>query len=80
MTKALFKIALIGISVLFVCACPRETREPRGMEEPTLTVHLYPEGQDADVGIVEDGVRVTLGPGESNGVTEEEYFWPADSS
>lgn len=80
MTKALFKIALIGISVLFVCACPRETRELRGMEEPTLTVHLYPEGQDADVGIVEDGVQVTLGPGESNGVTEEEYFWPADSS
>ena len=50
------------------------------MDEPTLVVHLYPEGQEVDRGIVEDGVKVTLGPWESNGLTEDEFFWPADST
>lgn len=30
-------------------------------------VYLYPEGQGVDKGIVEDGVAITLGPGEDNG-------------
>lgn len=34
--------------------------------QPTATVLLYPKGQNVDRGIVENGVAVTLGPGESN--------------
>lgn len=34
---------------------------------PKTTVLLYPQGQNADAGIVENGVAVTLGPLESNG-------------
>ena len=49
-----------------------------GIYTPDLTVHLYPQGQDVDCGIVEDGVRITLGPGESNALADEEFFWPAD--
>ena len=40
--------------------------------EPSAVVKLYPEGQSADKGIVENGVAVTLGPGESNGFQEAE--------
>ncbi|MBO4447196.1 MAG: alpha/beta hydrolase [Bacteroidales bacterium] len=38
---------------------------------PSMTVLLYPEGQEAAdaKGIMEDGVYVTLGPGESNGLS-----------
>ena len=36
---------------------------------PTKTVRLYPAGQGVDQGIVEGGKAVTLGPGESNGLT-----------
>lgn len=79
MRRLIAILALIAISVPFVISCA-SVEEPQGMTEPTLTVHLYPEGQEVDKGISEDGVQVTLGPGESNGVTEEEYFWPADSS
>lgn len=39
--------------------------------KPTATVRLYPEGQEVDRGIVEGGRAVTLGPGESNGLTGE---------
>lgn len=40
--------------------------------QPTLTVRLYPQGQNTDLGIVENGVALTLGPGESNGLTGPE--------
>ena len=33
---------------------------------PDKVVRLYPEGQGSDVGIVENGREITLGPGESN--------------
>lgn len=36
--------------------------------KPTLSLKLYPEGQTVDKGIVENGVAVTLGPCESNGL------------
>lgn len=39
---------------------------------PDSVVLLYPEGQDVDCGIVENGVQVTLGPLESNGITGPE--------
>ena len=35
--------------------------------KPSFSIRLYPEGQGVDKGIVEKGVAVTLGPGESNG-------------
>lgn len=40
-------------------------------------VYLYPEGQNVDKGIVEDGVAITLGPGESNGKTGDETTNPS---
>ena len=39
---------------------------------PTKVMRLYPQGQSVDAGIVENGVKVTLGPGESNGLTTPE--------
>lgn len=38
---------------------------------PDMTVRLYPEGQNSDKGITENGIAVTLGPGESNGLEGE---------
>lgn len=40
--------------------------------EPDLTIMLYPEGQDKNMGIVENGRQITDGPGESNGITRPE--------
>ena len=40
--------------------------------DPSPVVRLYPQGQGVDKGIVEDGVAVTFGPGESNGFTKPE--------
>ncbi|MBR1575614.1 MAG: alpha/beta hydrolase [Bacteroidales bacterium] len=64
------KMLYFSAFALFCLAvsCQHETAEPAaaGLTEPTATVLLYPEGQDVDSGIVEDGVTVTLGPGESN--------------
>ena len=37
------------------------------------TVLLYPEGQGVNKGIVEDGVAITLGPGESTEATSPEF-------
>ena len=63
-------LALLGL----VAACRSEAPEavPQGLHEPTATVLLYPEGQDVDRGIVEGGVAITPGPGESNGLTGPE--------
>ncbi len=41
-------------------------------QEADKVVYLYPEGQESDKGIEENGVVVTLGPNESNGFTQEE--------
>ena len=43
--------------------------QPKTKLRPTKTVLLYPEGQSVDKGITENGVTVTLGPGESNGLS-----------
>lgn len=45
---------------------------PKTSLRPDRTVLLYPEGQGVDKGIVENGITVTLGPGEDNGLTGEE--------
>lgn len=39
------------------------------LPSPTKTLKLYPEGQNVDKGIVENGVQITLGPLEANGLT-----------
>lgn len=44
--------------------------------KPNYIVKLYPEGQNIDKGIVENGVQITLGPGESNGLTGPEVVPP----
>lgn len=40
--------------------------------KPNFVVNLYPQGQEVDAGIVENGIQVTLGPGESNGFSGTE--------
>jgi len=51
-----------------------QTDQASYAREPDCTVRLYPEGQNVDKGIEENGVQVTLGPGESTGSTREEVF------
>lgn len=43
---------------------------------PSRTVLLYPEGQASGKGIIENGVEITRGAGESNGWTKMEYKDP----
>ncbi len=43
---------------------------------PSFRVLLYPEGQDSDKGIVENGKALTLGPGESNGLVGDNVVNP----
>ena len=44
--------------------------------KPDYIIKLYPEGQTVDKGIIENGVQITLGPGESNGLTGSEVVPP----
>lgn len=46
----------------------------------SLVIHLYPDGQHADHGIIENGIPVTLGPGEANQTTRPEFYWERDGS
>ena len=69
MKKLLFFSAVALLSLATSCQQKSEAPAPAGLSEPTATVLLYPEGQQVDRGIIEDGVAVTLGPGESNGTT-----------
>lgn len=39
---------------------------------PNKVINLYPQGQEAGKGIVENGKEITLGPGEANGLTGAE--------
>lgn len=41
------------------------------LPKPALKLRLYPQGQQTDLGIVENGRAVTLGPGVSNGLSGE---------
>lgn len=55
-----------------------KTKNTPGIEyAPTKTVYLYPRGQEADQGIVENGITVTQGPLVSNGLkgAEEAGGW-----
>lgn len=46
---------------------------------PDQVVYLYPEGQNVDLGIVENEVPVTLGPGESSGIAGPERMLSRES-
>ena len=66
-------ILTIAAVILVTAACQTREKVPCGLTEPTATVLLYPEGQAVDRGIVEDGVAVTPGPGESNEAEGPEF-------
>ena len=65
------------VCILYECGDSRPYERIRFERIPASVVHpegqcevrLYPKGQGVDEGIVENGVPVTLGPGESNGVS-----------
>ncbi len=60
--------------LLLTCGAQAGAAEPQPKTKlrPTATVLLYPEGQSVDKGIIENGVAITSGPGESNGLSGEE--------
>lgn len=62
MKKILLLLAVLSIGLCSGAKEPRKT-EP---VKPDYTILLYPQGQNVDRGIVENGVNVTLGPGDSN--------------
>lgn len=59
------KKVILGIVMSLVSAVCLSAYE---LVKPDLTLKLYPDGQSVDMGIVEDGRTLTLGPGESNGL------------
>lgn len=55
-------------------ACPHfaaklNAKKKPGPLKPNKTLYLYPQGQNKDIGIIENGLAVTKGPGKSNGLT-----------
>ncbi len=65
LVAALFCLGLAAVS----CAEKEKGYEPL---QPDLKILLYPQGQTVDAGIVENGVQITQGPGEDNGLRGEE--------
>ena len=65
----------------FLCAAqdPIVTEYPNDFR-PDLIVHLYPEGQQVDRGIIEFNTQVTHGPGTANQTDTTEYYWLRDGS
>lgn len=47
------------------------------LPEPDMTLKLYPLGQNSNTGIVENGIPITQGPGESNGLNGGERSMPS---
>lgn len=78
MHRPYLKYALFAAVTVLTLSC--KTTAPEGMTEPTLVQHLYPKGQHCDEGIIEDGLAVTLGPGEANRVDTTEFWWERDGS
>lgn len=62
------KKIIMGALVALFAFCNASAYE---LVKPSFSLKLYPEGQNVDSGIVENGKAVTLGPGESNGLTGE---------
>lgn len=71
-TLLLCAAALTGVAAISANAA--EPVSSKTKVRPTRTVLLYPEGQNVDKGITENGKAVTLGPGESNGFTVPEQI------
>ena len=65
MSKLLNKAVLSSAALLFGLSALAQPK-------PDKVLKLYPQGQGVDMGIVENGVQITLGPGESNGLTGAE--------
>lgn len=63
---------LLAMSFIAASADAAQTVEPKTKVRPTKSLLLYPEGQNVDKGITENGKQITLGPGESNGYTKPE--------
>ena len=78
--KKIFPALGAALILAVSCSAPESTSAQQALKEPTKVVKLYPEGQDVDLGIVEDGVSITLGPGVSSGLDSLEFFWEADGS
>lgn len=70
MKKRICHIAAV-IAALLICGS-NAAAQPR----PDRVISLYPQGQEAGKGIVENGREVTLGAGESNGLTGPEGGTP----
>lgn len=64
--------AAVALCSQIICSNAAEPFQPLTKLRPNKTVLLYPEGQNVDKGIAENGKMITLGPGESNGLTGEE--------
>lgn len=61
-------LAVICAAATQAQAAPHIYRLPK----PTKILPLYPQGQNVDKGIEENGKTITLGPGASNGLTGDE--------
>ncbi|MDD6253393.1 MAG: alpha/beta hydrolase [Candidatus Cryptobacteroides sp.] len=72
MKRTLLILSLCALSAAMPRAFAAEPYSPNTKLRPTVTRLLYPEGQNVDKGIVENGTAVTLGPGVSNGFDRPE--------
>lgn len=70
------KIFLGAVSALFSFVSVFAYELPK----PDIIQKLYPEGQNVDKGIVENGVAITLGPLESNGLTGDNVVNPTSGN
>lgn len=78
-----FFLCLIGLLATLTMVAgvpdPIVTEYPNDFR-PDLIVHLYPEGQQVDRGIIEFNTQVTYGPGTANQTDTTEYYWLRDGS
>lgn len=71
------KRTILWILVSLFAAAGLQAKE---LVKPDLTLRLYPQGQEASSGIVEDGVALTSGPGESNGLEGDNVINPGNGN
>lgn len=62
----------VGLSMLLANVQVNAAPQPKTKLRPTKTILLYPEGQNTDKGIEENGKTITAGPDVSNGLTGPE--------
>ena len=68
------KKIILSLAAL-VCCLAMGAKEPK-YPTPAITQLLYPEGQASGKGIIENGVEITRGAGESNGHTKMTFRDP----